>query len=432
LLAGDGQPMLLDFHLARAPLSAGVLADGLGGTPPYTAPEQREAMERLSSGQAPRDPVDHRADIYALGALLQESLGGGLPIEQADPLPGISRGLRDIIARATAPLADDRYPDAAALADDLRRHLTDQPLAGVRNASVGERWRKWRRRRPAALRTIALLLTLLAVVGILAGVKTTQVQQRREQAREALRDGIVQIERADWSSASATLGRGIELLRDAPSERALHRELSEQLRIARGRLLAAELHKLADDVRVLYAVRSVPGERLEQLARRCAEVEVKRDLITGVNHDPTVVEDLDDLAHFAREIVKPSASLPSTRPKPRTAREHYQAGRALLAHGDVNGASEHLRAAVALDPAGLWPNFYHGVCCYRQGRHQQAIAAMSVCIGAAPHVPACYYNRGLAYFAAGDHDAARRDFDRALALDPGDSDAKTARALIKP
>src|SRR5205814_4455868 len=49
LLAADGQPMLLDFHLARGPLAAGAPApSGLGGTPGYMAPEHQAALAAVA------------------------------------------------------------------------------------------------------------------------------------------------------------------------------------------------------------------------------------------------------------------------------------------------------------------------------------------------------------------------------------------------
>src|SRR5262249_40874986 len=80
LLAADGQPMLLAFHLARAPLAAGAAApEWLGGTAAYMAPEQRAAVEAVRAGRRIPAAVDERADVYALGVLLAEALGGTLP-----------------------------------------------------------------------------------------------------------------------------------------------------------------------------------------------------------------------------------------------------------------------------------------------------------------------------------------------------------------
>ena len=71
LLTADGQPMLLDFHLARAPVPAGAAAtDGFGGTPHYMSPEQRQALTALCAGRPIPAAVEARSDIYSLGALL--------------------------------------------------------------------------------------------------------------------------------------------------------------------------------------------------------------------------------------------------------------------------------------------------------------------------------------------------------------------------
>src|SRR5687768_5888968 len=108
LLAADGQPMLLDFHLAREPVRPhGPRAEGFGGTPPYMPAEQEAALRSLRDGRPVEVTVDGRADIYALGAMLYEALGGRLPIAADSPPlaqvnPHVSAGLSDIVAKAVA------------------------------------------------------------------------------------------------------------------------------------------------------------------------------------------------------------------------------------------------------------------------------------------------------------------------------------------
>ncbi len=77
LIAADGLPLLLDFHLARKPIKQGErVVDRLGGTPGWMAPEQEAALKAVSLGQPVPEPVNGRADLYPLGLLLSEALGG--------------------------------------------------------------------------------------------------------------------------------------------------------------------------------------------------------------------------------------------------------------------------------------------------------------------------------------------------------------------
>jgi hypothetical protein len=52
LLTADGQPMLLDFHLAREPIPKGTApAEGVGGTPGYMSPEQAAVIKAIDTGE---------------------------------------------------------------------------------------------------------------------------------------------------------------------------------------------------------------------------------------------------------------------------------------------------------------------------------------------------------------------------------------------
>ena len=473
LLSVDGQPMLLDFHLTREPLRRdGPAPDRFGGTLDYMPPEQREAMQALHEGLGVETDVDARADIFALGAVLYELLGGRLPLRaDSPPLDRINSqvgcGLSDMVAKCLSPRPGQRYASAAALAVDLRRHLADQPLVGVRNRSLTERWHKWRRRQPHTLRMAGLLAVVALAALFAVGSSWWHLEQRGREAAQALLDGQHQLRSGQPREAVQTLERGLALRPTLPFGRDLGDQLREQLAIARRQQLIAELHQLANRLRLLSGMDLPTAAQRQPFADLCrqfwekrqtiatrlaasAEADVAADLLDvaicwaklqrQLEPDPVAARELalrtlaDAEELFGSSVVLdyeralcrgeplPARGPPPLDTAPRTVRqsawEHYALGRALLDADRVSEAAAELDAARDLDPAGLWPNFYFGLCTHRLGRFHDAIAAFSVCIGADPKLAGCFYNRALSHQALNHLDAAQRDFARALELDP--------------
>jgi eukaryotic-like serine/threonine-protein kinase len=172
LLERDGSPKISDFGLGRRHADVGGLtADGaVMGTPAYMAPEQ-----------AVGGRVGPAADVYALGSILYECLTGRPPFTGdtaleimakvhdakvpplSSPSRPVPRDLTTVCLRCLEKSPAARYSSAQALAEDLSRYLTGEP---VRARPVGPLLRaaKWARRRPAiAALSAALSLLLLAV-----------------------------------------------------------------------------------------------------------------------------------------------------------------------------------------------------------------------------------------------------------------------------
>jgi serine/threonine protein kinase len=133
---GPEHPYLTDFGIARAMMSAGTLtvAGQFLGTPEYAAPEQ-------INGQ----PVDGRADQYALGCVAYEMLTGTGPFRRDsawsvlyahlnEPPPPLTRTRKDlpagvpaVLSRVLAKSPGERYASCGDFADALRDALGLDP-----------------------------------------------------------------------------------------------------------------------------------------------------------------------------------------------------------------------------------------------------------------------------------------------------------------
>lgn len=196
LIDDEGELWVADFGLARLHGASDLTATGdLVGTLRYMSPEQVVAD---------RGVVDHRTDIYSLGATLYELAalepafpGGDMAalvrrITNEDPPPPsrstplLPRDLETIILKAMAKDPSGRYPTARDLADDLRRYLADEPIR-ARRPSFVERCVLWaRRHRPIAaalagalvLAVVCLAISTLVIWGAMARVQSESDARR--------------------------------------------------------------------------------------------------------------------------------------------------------------------------------------------------------------------------------------------------------------
>jgi tetratricopeptide (TPR) repeat protein len=490
LLAADGQPMLLDFHLAHPPLAAGATAPfGLGGTPGYMAPEHQAALTAATERRDVPRAVESRADVYALGVLLYGALGGIVPVPAERPAqqlrrrnPGVTVGLADLLSRCLAADPAARYPSAGDLAADLRRHLANHPLQGVANRSPAERWRKWRRRRPHALWPLVLLLLSAVAAGLLGAHYILETRA----AETVLHQGQDHLRQHHYDEARDAFRYGTALLSDLPFGVALRQQLQDGIEQAERGQAAGELHQLCERLRPLYGADFLPADQARAVVDHCQALWQKRDLIAHhlashpASDSDSIQADLLDLAILwanlrvrlappnetpaahqealavlaqAEALFGPSCVLCQERRihalalgqtdvataaaqqgatlAPRSAWEYFALGRASLQAGDLAQAAAQLDRAVQLQPQGLWPHFYHGLCAYRLGQYQDALVDFAGCVVLAPGSAACYYNRGRAYGALGRLERAQQDYDRALQLDPALKAAAAALAEIR-
>lgn len=188
LVTTSGNVKLLDFGIAKLleedpghPTRAGAM------TPKYASPEQLLGK-----------PISIASDIYQLGLLMAEVLGGRLPTEgetlteaiqrSADgrpvSLPGamrqsLPREITLVIEQCLRAEPGDRYPDANSLRRDLEAYLSGYPInaAGQR---TGYRVRKFVQRNWGGVTGAMLALVALVVAMVVTGWQMVEARQQRD------------------------------------------------------------------------------------------------------------------------------------------------------------------------------------------------------------------------------------------------------------
>jgi serine/threonine-protein kinase len=145
LIGSNGQLKVADFGIARALGSAAdsnlTQVGAVMGTAAYLSPEQAQG------GQP-----DPRSDLYSLGIVLYEMVGGRVPFSGDNPVSiaykqvheapqplnqlasDVPRAFEAIVARLLAKDPDLRYATAEAVRDDLRRFRDGIPVQALADA----------------------------------------------------------------------------------------------------------------------------------------------------------------------------------------------------------------------------------------------------------------------------------------------------------
>ncbi|MBL4845205.1 MAG: protein kinase [Planctomycetes bacterium] len=316
----SGRPRITDFGLARDYVQQRMTRTGdILGTPVYMAPEQIHGKSDL----------DHRVDIYALGAILYQLLSGQIPfnaptiaalakhIESGrvtplrDLVPNLSPALIAICARAMAVQRNDRYATASALADALEG-LLNEGQALRDDAEEGSRPPLW-----AWGAVVLAVLSSLVVVLLLA---TRPSGPSAEPARgSASEESLERVRAETLRSAQAAEVRRVLQEVDLQEQAGvagpiLLRQLGRALEIATGEETAAIEAKLAEI--------EAETQRLIDAQARLAELE-RRNQRLGALEEITA-----QLKAFA--VDHPPAGLPKDLKKRYTLLKGRVAGRSVL------------------------------------------------------------------------------------------------------
>ncbi|MBS0192703.1 MAG: protein kinase [Proteobacteria bacterium] len=252
LLDEHGTPLIADFGLASG-VEQARRDESVAGTPSYMAPEQLdESFGRLTPA----------ADVWALGAILYETLTGHAPFEGGSPTRTLSllrKGkvrspsryralppdLEAICLHCLGKRPESRYAGPHVLAEDLGRYLEGHAVT-VRPRNTLQTMALWLRREPRT--AIAGALTLLAVLAIGASILATSRESQQAidsstTARDLLwqgrRDSALHLAREGegWQAASLLLQNATEMERAGRAEPAQLDRRRIGIMLARGSTL---------------------------------------------------------------------------------------------------------------------------------------------------------------------------------------------------
>jgi serine/threonine protein kinase/uncharacterized protein HemY len=452
MVSKEGRVKLLDFGIAK-------LLEGEGDgaltqltrdagrifTPAFAAPEQ------VTGGS-----VTTATDVYSLGALLYLLLAGRHPTGRSgaspvDLLQGIletepdrlAAGISDprrrrelrgdlevIVAQALKKKPGERYPSVAAMAEDLRRYLAEEPIL-ARPDSLAYRTRKLARRHTRSLAAAALALLALAAVVAFSGAQLAgerdRVRREARKAEEVSRFLIDLLSQAD----PYTTGPGeptVRSLLDAGAAR-VRKDLAGQPGIQR------EMLSLLGRI---YARRGAYERALPLLEQA---VDLGRRTL-GPSRE--LAQSLNDLgaARGERAELGPSrAALEEAlamrrrilgEEHPDVAISHSELGRTLSDQGHLAEAEAHFRSALAIRRKVLGPADHEtatslsdlGHLLRRKGDRASAEAVFRETLEVTrrssgpkhPDVAAALGNLALAVDDRGDHGTAEAMLREALAI----------------
>ena len=251
LLTASGEPKILDFGLARLTNAEATLTQLATLTGQIMG-----TLRYMSPAQARGNPseIDERTDVYSLGVILYELLTGRSPYELSNVVPDAVRticevpprrpsstlgpdgrparhlrgDLETIVLKALEKEPSRRYASARALADDIRRHLTGEPILARPPSGLYVLRRKLARHRGVlGLAAVALALGLLGTVGGIGWSRRADAEARRvaqrHQRSEGLwraRDTLLDLLRQSWQAPNGSLSiLAGDLMHDLPELR---------------------------------------------------------------------------------------------------------------------------------------------------------------------------------------------------------------------
>ncbi len=503
MVGAYGETLVLDWGLAKVVGAAEESSDPFGkiqlsntddtmatvdgsikGTPAYFAPEMAE-------GQV--DNIDQLSDVYLLGSVLYSILTGRAPrhakkmkellalarTKPPDPPrqinPDVSKPLNAICVKALAHDKKDRYPSAAALAEEVQRYLAGEPVSAYRETFTERAWRWINKHRKTINRVAAALVVLGTIVAAFLVVREAERRRaeaqriadeaqrdadrlkKEDQARQEINSFRDRAEEARYYAAKAApmtenseffdLSKAENTAQEALAVAELWGpDLADLALEAQRPQLKKEIYDLLVEAAQLKTLKpgAEPAQQALALLERAAPL---RDPTRGFHRlraHCLKLLDKDDKgkldAEQAAKATVPVTALDIYLQAEQLRHESLTPGHESADFKAKDGkdtkktsrvrrdlllrAIAEYRKALALDPEHYWSLFQLGACYMGLGKNAEAVEALGACVAVRPQAPWSYGARALALSRLGQYDDAEADLKKAMELDP---EALTAR-----
>ncbi len=459
LMFGHDQRLrITDFGLARISEEPGVTVTGeIIGSPLYMSPEQVTTKP---------DELDHRTDIYSLGATMYEWLTLKPPypgetrervitmIMNSEPMllrihcSNIPVDLETICMKSIARDRDKRYRHAADMRDDLLRFMDHRPIK-ARRANLGERLIKyWQRHQLAVISSAAVFIALIstAIIWQMRGKVQTgaqAVQQANAQADEAQKredtafnvlNSLIANLPAEIRYPAAAVGAAVQEVQGIVEEseptsgidpaqevtipgiaRRIDRDFYDDtsLESFNGNIGADDLLASARDLRIsrpaeaLVAIDTVltgKKDHMDALMLRCV-VYAELGQFQAM---------LDDATHLTRLLGK-------------DARGHLWSALACILTNQFERALEHANRAQQLGQRPIWTAVISALAQLGGGQPAAALSTIEVVLASAPDLVSGLLVRAATDAANGDFHRAVDDISKVINAEPDHAGALVAR-----
>ncbi len=224
IMDDTGEPQITDFGLAKdIGVDANLTRAGVVmGTPAYMSPEQAKGE---------RAQIDHRTDVYSLGAVLYELLTGQQMFEFEGPIglnsllktisedpvlprkinSRIPREVETIVLKAIEKDPERRYSGAKEFADDIERYLTGEPILAKPPSFSYRTWKKIKKYKVVSVSMLSAIVAIVAVAVYFIGQRLEENRRIDSQVHSYIAEARQKYKETDFLASKEYFNKALTL-----------------------------------------------------------------------------------------------------------------------------------------------------------------------------------------------------------------------------